>query len=406
MLADRFDHDHLWHPRISPVRELAALKVARADGATLTLADGRRLIDGDALGGAAILGYNHAVLNAALTGQLAAMAQAPFGGLTHVPAIELGQELLALTQERMAAVLYAVSEAQAMQAAQAMARDWQRACGRSHRSTCVRVGSAEAEGLSAEAMTESMPLSDAVDESSALAHVDTWLDHHADTLAAVQAAPLGIDGHRRSPRFLAELARLCHARDVLLIDDETGPGLARTDTPLAGVGDTMAPDIVCVGQAVTGACLPFAATLASREVADAIGAPAAGRGSPYGATGMANPLACAVALAVLGQVAGDAWAARVAHVGEALAQQLAPLAGLLQVADIRVTGAMATLELVAPIRLDTVRWRMLEVGLWLRPRGRFIHVTPPLVIDDADLARLCAGMQRLVSGIGREDLIL
>ncbi|MFM7785485.1 MAG: aminotransferase class III-fold pyridoxal phosphate-dependent enzyme, partial [Gammaproteobacteria bacterium] len=95
------DRAHAWHPYASMLSPPPAYPVVSAAGVRLRLADGRELIDGMASWWAAVHGYNHPVLNAALTQQLGQMAHVMFGGITHPAAAELCELLAGISPGRL-----------------------------------------------------------------------------------------------------------------------------------------------------------------------------------------------------------------------------------------------------------------------------------------------------------------
>jgi adenosylmethionine-8-amino-7-oxononanoate aminotransferase len=110
----------------------------------------------------------------------------------------------------------------------------------------------------------------------------------------------------------------------------------------------------------------------------------------HGPTYMANPLACSVALASTGLLAGGAWRADVARVERALSAGLAPARELPGVADVRVLGAIGVIQLAQPVDVPAATRAAVERGVWLRPFAYLVYTMPPYVTDDDDVARICA----------------
>lgn len=407
-----FDRVHLWHPYGSMGAPAPVRYVESAAGVRLTLRDGDRTIEAiDAMSSwwCAIHGYAVPTLDAAARKQLDAMSHVMFGGLTHGPAIELGRRLVELAPEGIDKVFFADTGSVAVEVAMKMA--WQARPGRtrmftirggyhgdtfSPMSVCDPDGGMHAMygGIVPEHVFAPRPPQDVQALDAWKAEVDALYALHADEIAAVILEPVlqGAGGmYPYPPEAVDHLTRLAHAHGALVIHDEIATGFWRTGTLWASDQCELRPDILCVGKALTGGYLTLAATLTTAEVATAVDASAAG-GLMHGPTFMANPLACAIAVANLDLLDSYDVAAQVAQIEQQLTAGFAEAAELPHVRSVRTLGAVGVVELTAPVDLPTATAAALEQGVWIRPFRNLVYTMPPFVCTDADIAQICTGV--------------
>ncbi|MFT4124773.1 MAG: adenosylmethionine--8-amino-7-oxononanoate transaminase [Gordonia sp. (in: high G+C Gram-positive bacteria)] len=409
------DAGHLWHPYGAFPATTEPLVVVGAQGVHLELADGRRLVDGMSSWWAAIHGYRHPVLDAAVRTQLEAMAHVMFGGLTHEPAARLAELLVDLTPGPLQKVFLCDSGSVSVEVAAKMALQYWRAKGRPgrtrlmtwrggyHGDTLAPMSVCDPDGgmhsmwtgvLTPQVFAPAPPARFSPEYVAAFAET---VARHRDELAAVIVEPVvqGAGGMRfHDPAYLTALRRICDDNDVLLIFDEIATGFGRTGTLFAAeaTGDVTSPDIMCVGKALTGGYLTLAATLCTDELAAAISTGEAG-GLAHGPTFMANPLACAVAVASIELLRAGDWRGRVAAIAAALDDGLAPLRGVDGVIDVRVLGAIGVVEFDRPVDMAAATAAAVDAGVWLRPFRNLVYTMPPYVCTDADIATITGGIR-------------
>jgi adenosylmethionine-8-amino-7-oxononanoate aminotransferase len=344
------------------------------------------------------------------------MAHVMFGGLTHEPAVRLAEALLAMAPEGLQAVFFADSGSVSVEVAVKMCLQFQRALGRARRTRLLTVrGGYHGDTFGAMALCDPVAgmhsmfagvlaehvfaerppdgFDSGLDERWA-GHVSELVARHSRELAAIVLEPVvqGAGGMRfHSPECVALLRRLCDEHDLLLVLDEIATGFGRTGALFACEHADVSPDVMCVGKALTGGYLTLAATLCTRAVADAISGGESG-GLMHGPTFMANPLACAVALASLDLLADGSWRQRVGQIERGLRSGLEPARGLPGVKDVRVLGAIGVVQLDRDVDLAAATAAAVRRGVWLRPFGDLIYTMPPYVIGQDDLATVTGAL--------------
>lgn len=417
MSWQEFERQHVWHPYASMQNPAPVYPVSRAAGVELEFEDGRRVIDGMASWWCAIHGYNVPELNDAVEAQLHKMSHVMFGGLTHRPAADLAAKLLEIAPGSMAHVFFADSGSVSVEVAIKMALQYWQAQGHPERNRLLTIRSGY-HGDTFGAMSVCDPetgmhhlfagvvAKQLFAEAPTVASDEAWCDAqvasfrsrikvHSHELAAVILEPIvqGAGGMRfYAPEFLRQVRALCDEHGLLLILDEIATGFGRTGTMFACEQAGIEPDIMCVGKALTGGYMTLAATLCSATVSDGIHADGSGV-LMHGPTFMANPLACAVALASLELLLASPWQQRVKAIEQQLMDELAPCREIEAVADVRVKGAIGVIEMCNAIDLPKVQQQLIEQGVWLRPFGRLLYTMPPYVISAEQLGRVTAAMR-------------
>ena len=401
------DHQHVWHP-YSPMPSASPPHlIASAEGVRLRLGDGRELVDGMSSWWCAIHGYRHPAIDAAVRAQLDSMAHVMFGGLTHEPAVRLAVRLIEIAPDGIEHVFFADSGSVAVEVAIKMclqARPGRQRMltvkGGYHGDTlgamavCDPVGGMHrlfAGALAEHVFADRPPRRLTADYARHLAEL---FARHASELAGVIAEPVvqGAGGMWiYDPSIVALLRELCDRHGLLLVLDEIATGFGRTGTLFACQHAEIAPDIMCVGKALTGGYLTLAATLCTQAVAQAV-ADGEGGALMHGPTYMANPLACAAALASIGLLTDGDWQQDVARIERGLAARLDAARGLPGVADVRVLGAIGVVQLSREVDVAAASAAAAERGVWLRPFRDLIYTMPPYVTPNEDVELIASAM--------------
>ncbi|MBC7517627.1 MAG: adenosylmethionine--8-amino-7-oxononanoate transaminase [Microbacteriaceae bacterium] len=406
------DRGLVWHP-YAALNGPVPYEVTGASGVRLHLRaeDGTRfeVVDGMSSWWSAIHGYRNPILDEALREQIGKFSHVMFGGLTHEPAVRLAEQLVCLAPEPLAHVFFADSGSVSVEVALKLAVQYQASAGRPGRqrflalrggyhgdtvgamSVCDPIDgmhSAFPNLVPAQMFLQRPPQATQIGGQLVTDQiaVDAWVEamqetilRHGDEIAGIIVEPIlqGAGGmYVYAPQCLEALRRAATQQGILLIFDEIATGFGRTGKLFATEWAGIAPDVMCVGKALTGGYLTLAAMLCTAEVATMVGQSAPGV-LLHGPTFMANPLACAVASASLGLLTG--WESQVSRINAALTTALAPAAAYSFVREVRVLGAVGVVELDGPVDVVAVTRAALERGVWLRPFRNLVYTMPPYV---------------------------
>jgi adenosylmethionine---8-amino-7-oxononanoate aminotransferase len=409
-----FDRDHVWHPYAPLPATMPPLPVVSASGVRLRLADGRELVDAMSSWWAAIWGYRHPDIDAAVQDQMGRMSHVMFGGLTHAPAIQLAQVLTDMAPAGLDKVFFADSGSVSVEVALKACIQYQRNRGQPGRgkflalsggyhgdtfgamAVCDPVDGMHSlfTGLLPQHLFAPRPPEGAGVDPGWETEVRQMVELHGPTLAAIVAEPVvqGAGGMWfYDPGYVQVLRDLATQYDILLVLDEVATGFGRSGTLFAADAAGVVPDIMCVGKALTGGYLSLASVLCTAEVAEVVSAGPAGC-LMHGPTYMANPLACAAALASTALLASGRWQVEVGRVEAALQQGLAAARALPGVKDVRVKGAIGVVQLDHPVDVPNATRAAVAKGVWLRPFRDLVYTMPPYISSDEDLAAIGAAV--------------
>ena len=419
-LWEQYDRKHIWHPYTSMLAPQPAYTVSSADGVFLKLADGTQLIDGMSSWWTAIHGYNHPRLNAAIEEQLEDMAHVMFGGITHQPAVSLAERLVELTARPLQHVFFCDSGSVSVEVAIKMAIQYWFAQGKTNKQRLLTVRGGY-HGDTFGAMSVCDPVNgmhqmftgvlpkhffapkpqrdDGTWDDGWIKDFKDLLESHRDEIAAVIVEPIvqGAGGMNiYSAEYLRKFRRLCDENDVLLIFEEIATGFGRTGRLFAYEHADVAPDILCLGKAMTGGYMTLAATLASTRVAEGISADGHGV-LMHGPTFMANPMACRVAVESIDLLLESPWQNRVNAIEKQIQQELTPCQQLTVVADVRNIGAIGVVETKIPVKMPWMQERFVDNGVWIRPFGKLVYIMPPYIIKPDELSKLTGAIYKVLA---------
>lgn len=409
-----------WHPYTQHGVEGAPLPVARAEGAWLELADGRRLLDAISSWWATLHGHCEPALVAAMREQAGRLDHVLFAGATHEPAVELAERLLEVVPAGLSRVFYSDDGSTAVEAGMKMVlQSWVHRREPERRVFVALEGAYHGDTFGAMAAGDPDPFFTAFAPLLfEVRRVPADAEALADALEALggRAAgfllePLlqGAAGMRvMSEDFVRAARALCDEHGVPLIADEVMTGFGRTGALFACGKAGITPDVLCLAKGLTGGTLPLSATVATEELFACFLHHERSRFFPHGHTYTANPIACAVGVASLELCRERDVPRALDAIGRAVFEELLPLQGDPRVGDVRHLGGMAALDLTVPAgdagylssRTPALRSAAVERGVLLRPLGNVLYALPPACTTLDEARAIGRTMRALVEELG------
>ncbi|PXW98109.1 beta-alanine--pyruvate transaminase [Sphaerotilus hippei] len=399
--------------------------LTQASGMHYRTDDGREILDGVAGLWCVNAGHARPRIVQAIARQAGEMDYAPPFQMGHPKAFEFADRLSQLTPAGLNRVFFTNSGSESVETALKIALAWQRARGQGTRTRLIGrergyhgvnfggisvggiVGNRKMFGtllggvdhirhthdLERNAFSRGQPahgaeLADDLERLVAL--------HDASTIAAVIVEPVaGSTGVLIPPQgYLQRLRDICDRHGILLIFDEVITGFGRTGQPFAAQTFGVTPDLMTVAKGITNGCVPMGAVFVKQEIHDTfMNGPEHLIELFHGYTYSAHPLACAAGLATLDTYAEEGLLTRASELQDYFADGLHSLRGLPHVIDVRNIGLVGGVEL-APgpegpgRRAFNVFLDCFEQGVMVRTTGDIIAMSPPLIIERAQIDRL------------------
>ena len=419
----------LWHPctQMKDHERSAIIPIKKGQGVWLEDFDGNRYLDAISSWWVNLFGHANPHINAALKDQIDNLEQVIFAGFSHEPAINLAEQLVAVTPKGLDRCFYADNGSAAVEVALKMSFHYWLNNNQPKKTKFITLeNSYHGETLGALAVgnvalykeTYAPLLMDVItvpgpdcyyrdpEESWAdycthrFALMEHTLQQHAESVCAVIIEPLvQCAGNMRmyDPIYLTLLRAACDKYQVHLIVDEIAVGFGRTGTLFACEQAAISPDFMCLSKGLTGGYLPLSAVMTTNQIYQAFYDDYHKMNAflhSHSYTG--NALACRAGLATLEIFQQNKVIENNRQLAAIMQQMTAHFIEHAHVSEVRQIGMIVAIELVKNKQTrEPYPWQerrglrvyqyALSKGVLLRPLGDVIYFMPPYIITEAEL---------------------
>ena len=422
------DRAVIWHPYTPMKLRPNALGIVRGEGVHLYDEHGKAYIDAVSSWWVNLHGHSHPQIAQAIYQQAQTLAHCMFANLTHEPAVQLAERLLAITPGEMRHVFYSDNGSCATEIAIKMAL--QAFTNRAQpRRTIVALAdgyhgdtfgamSASGRGLFTEPFDDKLfnvafiPAPTRERAAESLAALQKILANGDVAALIVEPLVQGAAGMQmHDADALSQLFAAAKAAGAYVIADEVMTGFGRTGTLFACDQLSVAPNMICLSKGLTGGTLPMAVTLCTDAVYDAFYSDDVRHALYHGHSYTANPIACAAALASLDLLLTDECAqarAMIADAHRAFADEMTTHA---KIENVRTCGTILAMTIRTSSgshylsqERDRIYHYFLNRGVLLRPIGNVLYLIPPYCISAAQLQQIYAHIRDFLQTDGSADL--
>lgn len=406
-LSER-DSKVIWHPFTQVAEGQTPIAIVSAEGCWLTADDGRKYLDGTASWWVNAHGHAHPYIAQKIFEQASKLEHIIFAGFTHEPAVELAESVIKMLPGKQSRVFYSDNGSTSVEVALKMTLQYFHNKGEKRNKFIAFRNAYHGDTFGAMSVAErnafSAPFNDLLfnvefidapehEVSQSEGQLEALLN--AGNVAGFIFEPLvqGANGMRmHAAERLGKMIEMCRNHDVLTIADEVFTGFYRTGKPFACSHLSAQPDMMCLSKTLTGGTLPLGITAAPEFIYEAFISSNKKKTFFHGHSFTANPIACSAALASLDLLEKKECLEQISMISAMHADFTSEIKHHEAIMEVRHLGTILAIELktsqergyLNPAAAEIAQYFLIK-GIYLRPLGNVIYVTPPFVIENQEL---------------------
>jgi adenosylmethionine-8-amino-7-oxononanoate aminotransferase len=407
----------LWHAQAHmPTVKSREVVIARGEGAYVWDESGHRLLDAPAALWFCNVGHGRAEIAEAAAAQMKVLAAySSFQEYATRPAIELAERLAAMVPVSNPKIFFTSGGGDAIDSAAKLIRRYWSAIGRPEKSLLVTRSSSyhglHGHGTSIvgiEIHKEGLPHLDPGTlriPTNDTAAVEALVAERGDEIAAIFCEPIVGSGGiiPPAPGYLERVQELCRAHDIVFVADEVITGFGRAGAMFASERFGLEPDVMIMAKGMTSGYLPMGAMVVGERVAEPFWKDGSDLIFRHGLTYSGHATVCAAAHANLDIMEREHLVERVRRLEGVLHEAMQPLAEHELVKEVRSgIGLLAAVELHDYDTARAVCQPCIDRGVLMRLiTGPTLHVSPPFVIDEREIAFIASTIGEVLDEVAR-----